>query len=111
MGRQYVRQSFSSASCAAGDSPCASRTTLQCVVANATAPPLACRWHSVKPPHHQQARCDSSKKPRENQACVETNLTLPRWRSCCFLQCIANRRWSQKTLILGSLICAAADVT
>jgi len=43
MGRQYVRQSFSSASCAAGDSPWASSTTLQCVVANATPPccPLA----------------------------------------------------------------------
>src|SRR6266542_180676 len=38
MGRQYVRQSFSSASSAAGDSPCASSTTLQCVVANGTAP-------------------------------------------------------------------------
>src|SRR6266568_3802875 len=38
MGRQYVRQSFSSASCAAGDSPCASSTTLQCVVANTAAP-------------------------------------------------------------------------
>jgi len=38
MGRQYVRQSFSSASCAAGDSPCASSTTLQCVVVK-TAPP------------------------------------------------------------------------
>src|SRR6266853_4455340 len=37
MGRQYVRQSFSSASCAAGDSPCASSTTLQCVVANTVA--------------------------------------------------------------------------
>src|SRR5215831_9258159 len=44
MGRQYVRQSFSSASCAAGDSPCASSTTLQCVVVNATAP------RSVFPP-------------------------------------------------------------
>src|SRR6266436_10026956 len=32
-----MQQSFSSASCAAGDSPCAVRTTLQCVVANATA--------------------------------------------------------------------------
>src|SRR5437868_5630284 len=43
MGRQYVRQSFSSASSAAGDSPCASNTTLQCVVVNATPPccPLA----------------------------------------------------------------------
>src|SRR6476660_106470 len=43
MGRQYVRQSFSSASCAAGDSPCASNTTLQCVVVNAKPPscPLA----------------------------------------------------------------------
>src|SRR5204863_5322784 len=38
MGRQYVRQSFSSASCAAGDSPCASSTTLQCVVANTPVP-------------------------------------------------------------------------
>jgi hypothetical protein len=38
MGRQYVRQSFSNASCAAGDSPCASSTTLQCVVVNATPP-------------------------------------------------------------------------
>src|SRR5215469_8791054 len=37
MGRQYVRQSFSSASCAAGDSLCASSTTLQCVVVNAAA--------------------------------------------------------------------------
>src|SRR6266436_541039 len=37
MGRQYMRQSFSSASCAAGDSPCASSTTLQCVVANTAA--------------------------------------------------------------------------
>src|SRR5205814_10627649 len=36
MGRQYVRQSFSSASCAAGDSSCAVNTTLQCVVVNAT---------------------------------------------------------------------------
>src|SRR5215471_20329522 len=34
IGRQYVRQSFSSASCAAGDSPCASNTTLQWVVVN-----------------------------------------------------------------------------
>src|SRR5205814_4826032 len=33
-----MRQSFSSASCAAGDSPCASSTTLQCVVANTPAP-------------------------------------------------------------------------
>src|SRR4029077_3505193 len=33
MGRQYVRQSFSRAFWAAGDSPCASSTTLQCVVA------------------------------------------------------------------------------
>ena len=38
MGRQYMRQSFSSASCAAGDSPCASSTTLQCVVVNAKPP-------------------------------------------------------------------------
>jgi hypothetical protein len=38
IGRQYVRQSFSSASCAAGDSPCASITTLQCVVVNAAPP-------------------------------------------------------------------------
>jgi hypothetical protein len=37
-GRQYVRQSFSSASCAAADSPCASRTMLQCVVTNAAPP-------------------------------------------------------------------------
>src|SRR6266496_1672543 len=45
MGRQYVRQSFSSAFCAARDSPCAVRTTLQWVVANATAPfcPAAAR--------------------------------------------------------------------
>src|SRR6266480_981173 len=43
MGPQYVRQSFSSASCAAGDSPCASSTTLQCVVVKAMPPfcPLA----------------------------------------------------------------------
>src|SRR5947208_9743274 len=34
MGRQYVRHSFSSAPCAAGDSPCASSTIVQCVVAN-----------------------------------------------------------------------------
>src|SRR5213083_690221 len=40
IGRQYMRQSFSSASCAAGDSPCASSTTLQCVVVNAA--PLCC---------------------------------------------------------------------
>src|SRR6266536_892927 len=33
-----MRQSFSSASCAATDSPCAVNTTLQCVVANATDP-------------------------------------------------------------------------
>src|SRR4029077_13643601 len=38
IGRQYVRQSFSSASCAAADSPCASNTTLQCVVVNAAEP-------------------------------------------------------------------------
>src|SRR4029077_4385976 len=38
MGRQYVRQSFSSASSAAGDSPCASSTTVQCVVQKAVAP-------------------------------------------------------------------------
>src|SRR5436190_23111629 len=37
-GRQYVRQSFSSASCAAGDALCASSTTLQCVVAKMAAP-------------------------------------------------------------------------
>src|SRR5436189_5309841 len=47
MGRQYVRQSFSSASCAAGDSPCASSTTLQCVVANTAAP--FSRLRPVKP--------------------------------------------------------------
>ena len=33
-----MRQSFSSASCAAGDSPCACKTTLQCVAGNANAP-------------------------------------------------------------------------
>src|SRR4029453_6810164 len=38
IGRQYVRQSFASASCAAADSPCASNTTLQCVVVNAAEP-------------------------------------------------------------------------
>src|SRR5437764_5821930 len=38
MGRQYVRQSFSSASRAAVDLPCAVSTTLQWVVVNATAP-------------------------------------------------------------------------
>jgi len=38
MGRQYVRQSLSSASCAAGESPCACNTIVQWVVANATAP-------------------------------------------------------------------------
>jgi hypothetical protein len=37
----YLRQSFSSAASAAGDSPWASSTTLQCVVAKATAPPSA----------------------------------------------------------------------
>src|SRR5207249_12192804 len=41
MGHQYARQRFSSASCAAGDSPCASSTTLQCVVVNIAAPPDA----------------------------------------------------------------------
>src|SRR5215470_19706240 len=41
MGRQYVRHSFSSASCAAGDSPCASSTMLQCVVVNAAPPESA----------------------------------------------------------------------
>src|SRR6266566_3039159 len=41
MGRQYVRQRFSNASWAAGDSPCASSTTLQCVVVNIAAPPDA----------------------------------------------------------------------
>src|SRR5262245_37365824 len=46
IGRQYVRQSFSSASCAAGDSPCASSTTLQCVVVNA-APPESARLASL----------------------------------------------------------------
>src|SRR5205814_2391586 len=40
MGRQYVRQSFASASCAAGDSSCAVNTTLQCVVVNATGQPV-----------------------------------------------------------------------
>src|SRR6476660_9884446 len=39
IGRQYVRQSFPSASCAAGDSSCAANTTLQCVVVNATGQP------------------------------------------------------------------------
>src|SRR5947199_1802549 len=42
-----MRQSFSSASCAAGDSPCASSTTLQCVVANTAAP--FSRLRPVKP--------------------------------------------------------------
>src|SRR2546423_4472930 len=45
IGRQYVRQSFSSASCAAGDSPCASSTTLQWVVVNAT--PWCCPLASL----------------------------------------------------------------
>src|SRR5436190_24079922 len=45
LGRQYVRQSFSSASGAAGDSPCASSTTLQWVVVNAT--PWCCLLASL----------------------------------------------------------------
>ena len=36
-----MRQRFSNASWAAGDSPCASSTTLQCVVVNIAAPPDA----------------------------------------------------------------------
>src|SRR6266480_6009365 len=72
MGRQYVRQSFSSASCAAGDSPCASSTTLQCVVANSAGPwtvsPVAlsdvneCSAGGILP---------SKQRPLERQAWIE----------------------------------------
>src|SRR5205823_6867112 len=59
MGRQYVRQRFSSASCAAGDSPFASSTTLQWVVVNATASFCELGIIRLPTPHRdQQARCD-----------------------------------------------------
>src|SRR5437868_8137659 len=75
MGRQYMPQSFSSAACAAGDSPCASRTTLHCVVVKAIPPrdsgPIAVSEitssaAALTPANH-------SKKACRNQGCMNRN--------------------------------------
>src|SRR5215475_238867 len=89
-----MRQSFSSASRAAGDSPCAVKTTLQWVVVKATAPSRALppnpvsdvTWSSAGTLHIQLKSCGESKLGRGRTSRAALILRQLPFREFCFFQ-------------------------